>query len=93
MPFELFNRVTLLGIAVRNMPHRYGTPVPYGNRIRSLVLSATRQRWQSHLYRSQFKLVLDSATPRDARSSWPSWLSYIPRWYTRPKTVGHPSQY
>ena len=36
----------------------------------------------------QPKLVLDSA---DARLSWPSWLVYIPRWYTRPKTVTHPS--
>ena len=29
---------------------------------------------------------------RDARLSWPSWLScYMQRWYTRPKTVTHPS--
>ena len=23
--------------------------------------------------------------------SWPGWLGYIPRWYTRPKTITHPS--
>jgi len=27
----------------------------------------------------------------DARLSGPSWLGYIPRWYTHPKTVTHPS--
>jgi len=28
---------------------------------------------------------------RDARLSWPSWLGYIPRRCTGPKTVTHPS--
>jgi len=33
----------------------------------------------------QPKLVLDSATPEGCKAG------YIPRWYTRPKTVTHPS--
>jgi len=36
---------------------------------------------------NQLKVVLDLATPGDARLSW---RSYIRRWYTRPKTATLP---
>jgi len=57
------------------------------------VLHDTWQILHSRLYPSQLKLVLDLATTEDASLSWPtgSWLGYIPRWYTRPKVVTHPS--
>jgi len=40
------------------------------------------------LYPSQLKLI---ATPRECKAELPNWFGYIPRWYTRQKTVTHPS--
>jgi len=45
----------------------------------SVTCHPARQRWHSRLYPSQLRLVLDLATQRDARLSWPSWLGYISR--------------
>ena len=39
----------------------------------------------------QPKLVLDFATPEGCKAELTSLAGYMPRWYTRPKTVTHPS--
>ena len=38
----------------------------------------------------QPKLVLDRATPEGCKAELTQLACYIPRWYTRPKTVTHP---
>ena len=38
----------------------------------------------------QPKPVLDSATPEGCKAELTQLAGYIPRWYTRPKTVTHP---
>ena len=47
----------------------------------------------SCLYLQPIKAGIRYSDPMDARLSWPRWLvsGYIPGWYTRPKTVTHPS--
>ena len=38
----------------------------------------------------QSKLVLNQATPEGCKAELTQLAGYIPRWYTRPKTVTHP---
>jgi len=40
---------------------------------------------------TQSKLVLDLATPERCKAALTQLAGYIPRWYTRPKMVTHPS--
>jgi len=84
-----YSKVIYAVIAVRNVLHHYGNSRAIWDHT---VLPAIQQRWPSHLYPSQLKLVLDLATPGgDTRLSWPSWLGYISKWYTHLKMVTHPS--
>ena len=69
-------------IAVCNKCHRYGNSRIIWNHT---VLLDTRQRWLPRLYSSQLKLVILDG----CKLSWPGWFGYIPRWYTRPKSVMH----
>jgi len=69
MPWLQQSKVSNTDIAVRwpKSPHRYWNSCAIWDHT---VLPATRQRWHSSLY-PQPKLVLDLATPGDARLSWP----------------------
>jgi len=67
--------------------HRYGNSRAMWDHT---VLPATRQRWHSSLYPSQLRLVLDLATHRDARLSWPSWEISCPRVSQKPRVRTSP---
>jgi len=72
----------------------YDTATVTDNFIDNPLLKTQPNKSQSSLLLLQ-KLMchVGSATRylTDAKLSWPSWLGNIPMWYTRPKTITHPS--
>ena len=62
-----------------------------GHHLPNTVLPATRHRWTRPTQLQQERRVLDLPTTEGWKAELTQVVGYIPRWFTRPHTVTHPS--